>query len=82
MDETRGFRDSAVGKASDVGAIVGLTLSIVAVGISLGGMVGSGVDSIIGAVGAAQAVAKNKKTAMNFFIGDNYMSLRGSSVVE
>ena len=58
---------------------VGMIVSIVEVGrVVEGTLVGSGVgvNAIIGASRAVQAVRRNKERAMSFFIQSNYMSLR------
>ena len=67
-----------MGRASDVGATVGVGGSTVASGITVGGIVGSGVDSITGISVPAQAERRNmnKRIGMIFFIID-FMSLRG-----
>ena len=70
MGETRSFMNSAVGEASNAGTAVGMTISAVFVGMTLGGIVGSGVgvDSVAGTAVVLQAVSKMKETMMNFFM--------------
>jgi hypothetical protein len=57
---------------------VGRIISTVEVGIAVGGILagnGVDVDSIAEASLAVQAVRRKRKTIMNFFMINNYMSL-------
>jgi hypothetical protein len=63
--------NSAVGEASAVGGRVGRIVSIVEVGIAVGGRLvgpGTNVDSMVGATGSVQAARRNKERMMNFFM--------------
>jgi hypothetical protein len=71
MEETFSPTNSVVGEMATVGARVGRIVSIVAVGIAVGGIlveIDGAVDLMTGAGAGVQAVRKNKM-AMNFFMG-------------
>jgi len=71
-----------VEETSSVGATVGRIVSRVGGGAVVGGIlveIAVAVESVTGAGVAVQAVRRNKKMAMNFFMGKDYMSLRGGA---
>jgi hypothetical protein len=74
--------ESSVGVCACLGIAeaVGRMVSIVEVGMAVGGtLVGSGVgvNATIGGLSGIQAVRKDRAVIMSFFIQGNYMSLRG-----
>jgi hypothetical protein len=68
-----------VGETSTVGTTVGRIVSTVEVGMAVGGtLVGISVelDSATGIFVVVQAVRRNKKMMMKFFMMNNYMLMR------
>lgn|SRR5690349_23670630 len=81
FDENRSVVEGAVGETSTVavGRAVGLIGSVVEVGAAVGGRLVGGrvsVDWLTGTGAGAQAVRRNRKTMLSFFIESNYMPLR------
>jgi len=76
---SRGETRRVAGASVTVGVIVGTIAASVEVGMAVGGTIaaeGVAVDRVTGAPVVVQAVRRSKETMMNFFIMNNYMSLR------